>query len=105
MLFMPKYGNLDQTPQKLKILKNYFMTVISLVILFQRALNCDQVIILTQDIDIFPIFDPLSPLCSTSRQIWHCHSFKWRFKVSVVIPIRFLIAQWILLNILCVFVD
>ena len=63
MPFMPKYGNLDQTPQKLKILKNSFMTIISLVIRFQRALNYAQGIILTQDIDLFPIFDPLSPLC------------------------------------------
>ena len=62
MPFMPKYVNLDQTPQKLKILKNSFMTIISLVIRFQRALNYDQGIILTQNIDIFPIFDPLSPL-------------------------------------------
>ena len=62
MPFMPKYVNLEQTPQKLKILKNSFMTIISLVIRFQRALNYDQGIILTQNIDIFPIFDPLSPL-------------------------------------------
>ena len=52
-----------QTPQKIKMLKFYFFIVISLVIRFQWALNHDLEIILTQDIDLFPIFHPFSPLC------------------------------------------
>ena len=51
-----------QTPQKIKMLKFYFFIVISLVIRFQWALNHDLEIILTQDIDLFPIFHPFSPL-------------------------------------------
>ena len=51
-----------QTAQKIKILKYYFFIVISLVIRFQWALNHDLEIILTQDIDLFPIFHPFSPL-------------------------------------------
>ena len=63
MPFMPKYGNLDQTPQKLKILKNSFMTVISLVIRFQQALNHDQGIILSQNI-------PKNVFVANYGQIW-----------------------------------